>query len=132
MPKKGSPMADNIDKQFSVKLPNSSSNVHVQLVESRPERVDYKIDLVDPNQAITHVVPKDFYLLPTLHDLWKVANTLANYRMACVGLVGFVVDGDWNLECQIIVDGKVVGRSSGSLKGTAGSMNFFRFICNFT
>jgi hypothetical protein len=125
-------MADNIDKQFSVKLPNSSSNVHVQLVESRPERVDYKIDLVDSNQAITHVVPKDFYLLPTLHDLWKPANALAGYRMACVGLVGFVVDGSWDLECQIIVDGKVVARSSGTVTGTAGNMNFFRFICNFT
>jgi hypothetical protein len=52
--------------------------------------------------------------------------------MACIGLVGFVAAGDWNLECQIIVDGKVVGRSSGTLTGTAGNMNMFRFICNFT
>lgn len=122
---------DNIDKQFSVQLPSSSSNVHAQLVESRPERVDYKIDLVDSNQAITHVVPKDFYPLPTLHDLGKPANTLSGYHMACIGIIGFVADGNFKLECQVIVDGNVVGKCSGNLNGTAGGMNIFRFICNF-
>jgi len=123
--------SSNIDKQFNVKLPNSSSNACVQLVESRPERVDYKIDLVDAQQAITHVVPKDFYPLPTLHDLGKPANQLAGYHMACIGVVGFVAAGPWNLECQIMVEGAIVGTCAGSLNGTVGGLNYFRFICNF-
>ena len=122
---------ESIDVRCQVNLPNSNGNAFVQLVESRPERVEYKIDLTDPQQNIIHVVPKDVYVLPVLHDLRRAANALRGYQMACVGVVGFVVSGSWDLECQVIVDNNVVGKCTGTLNGTQGKMNLFRFICDF-
>ena len=125
-------MADeSIDKRCRVKLPNSNSNVFVQLVRSRPERVDYKIDLIDPHKNIIHVVPKADYDIPVLHDLGQSANALRGYQMACVGVVGIVVAERWELECQVFVGNNVVGTCSGALENpTAGKMYMFRFICD--
>jgi hypothetical protein len=126
-------MADeSIDVRCRVNLPDSNSNVFVQLVRSRPERVEYKIDLIDPQQNITHVVPKAVYDIPVLHDLGQGANALRGYRMACVGVVGIAVGERWELECQVFVDKNIAGTCSGALqKPTAGKMYMFRFICDF-
>jgi len=125
-------MADeSIDAKCQVDLPNSGSNVFVQLVESRPEGVDYRINLKDPQQNTIHVVPAAVYAIPVLHDSGRAANGLRGYQMFCAGVVGFAVAGSWDLECQVIVDNNVVGRCSGTLNGTQGAMSMFRFICDF-
>jgi hypothetical protein len=122
---------DNIDKQCQVNLPSSDNNVFVQLVESRPERVEYRIDLVDPQQNINHVVPKDKYQIPVLHDLKRSANASRGYKMVCAGFVSFSVSGSWDLECRVMVDNNVAGKCSGTLNGTQGTTNMFRFFCEF-
>ena len=92
-------MADeSIDAKCQVDLPNSGSNVFVQLVESRPERVDYRINLKDPQQNTIHVVPAAVYAIPVLHDSGRAANGLRGYQMFCAGVVGFAVAGSWHLE----------------------------------
>jgi hypothetical protein len=127
-------MADpSIDIQCQINLPtNSNSNVFVQLVESRPERVFYRINLRDPQSNVTHIVPPHVYDIPVLHDLGRSANALRGYRMICVGTVGFVVAGQWDLECQTFVDGNMVKACGpGTLDGVQGGMSMFRFICEF-
>lgn len=124
-------MADqSIDIQCQANLPNSDSHVFVQLVESGPERVYYRINLRDPQSNVTHVVPPDVYAIPVAHDLGHGANALRGYRVACVGTVGFVVAEHWELAFQVLVDGNVVKECGpGSIDGTLGGMNMFRFIC---
>jgi hypothetical protein len=125
-------MADQIDKQCQVNLPNSNNNVFVQLSESGPEPVFYRINLRDAQSNVTHIVPPDVYRIPVAHDVGRSANTLRGYRVACVGMVGFVVTGSWNLECQILVDGNVVETCGPeTLSGVQGGMYMFRFICDF-
>lgn len=121
-----------IDIQSQVTLPNSGSNVFVQLRESRPERVFYRINLRDSQSNITHVVPPHTYAIPVRHDLGRGADGLRGHQMACVGVVGFVVAGRWQLKCEILVDNVVVETCGpGELNGTQGDMSRFRFICDF-
>jgi hypothetical protein len=125
-------MADQIDIQCQIQLPNSNSNAFVQLSESAPERVFYRINLRDPADNVTHVVPPHVYDLPVLHDLGLSANALRGYRMICVGTVGLVVKGSWNLECQTFVDGNLVKTCGpGTIDGEQGGMYMFRFSCTF-
>lgn len=123
---------ENIDIKCNVQLPNSDSRVFVQLVESRPERVFYRISLKPPEGEISQVVPADTYKIPVRHDLGRSANDLRGYQMACVGVVGFVVDGKWQLKCETILNGVVENTCGpGELNGKQGDMLKFRFRCTF-
>jgi hypothetical protein len=126
-------MADqSIDIQGQIKLPDSSSDVFVQLTETRPERVYYRINLLDPHLNTIHVVPEAVYAIPIKHDLQRSASDLKGYQMACVGIVGFAVAGSWNLDCQILVDDKMVGKlGPGTINATQGDMCMFRFRVTF-
>jgi hypothetical protein len=124
--------SQSIDIQGQINLPNSSSNVFVQLTETRPERVYYRINLIDAHLNTIHVVPEGVYAIPIKHDLQRSANELKGYQMACVGIVGFAVAGSWDLDCQFLVDGSVVGKlGPGTLNGTQGDMCMFRFRATF-
>jgi hypothetical protein len=123
---------ETIDIKCTVQLPNSDGRVFIQLFESRPERVFYRITLKDPQGNIAQVVPADTYKIPIRHDLGRGANDLRGYQMACVGVVGFVVDGNWQVKCETIVDGVVVNTCGpGELNGKQGDMSKFRFLCTF-
>jgi hypothetical protein len=124
---------DNIDIQCQVTLPNSQSRVFVQLRENRPERVFYRINLRDPQGNIIHVAAPATYDIPVRHDLGFSANELHHYDMAVNGIVGFVGSGQWQLRCEILVDGEVVHTCGpGALDSAVGGMARFRFICSFT
>lgn len=125
-------MPDNIDIQCQVALPSLPGRVYIQLRESRPERVFYRVNLRDPGSQIIHVAAPDTYAIPVRHDLGRGANELSGYDVACNGIVGFVASGSWSLRCEILVGGEVVHTCGpGTLTGTPGDMSRFRFICSF-
>lgn len=125
-------MPANIDIQCTVQLPNSASHVFVRLVESRPERVRYRINLRDSNDNVNPVVREDRYFIPVPHDLGR-ANHLRGLTMICVGEVGFSANGPWDLRCEFFLDDNLFHTCGpGELNGAQGSRPFFRFTCLFT
>ena len=122
----------NIDIQCTVQLPRSDSHVFVRLIESRPERVRYRINLRDRNDNVTPVVREDYYRIPVWHDLGR-ANHLRSYTIVCVGEVGFSVSGPWDLRCEFFLDDNLFHTCGpGNLNGAQGTRPFFRFTCLLT
>ena len=124
-------MPDNTDP-CTIQLANSNSHVFVQLETTRPERVEYRINLRDANDNVTHVVPQDFYEIPVPHDLGRSANALRGYKMICVGQVWFSSNGPLQLRCEFRVDDRLVDTCGPkALSGTQGTVKMFRFTCVF-
>jgi hypothetical protein len=121
-----------IDINCEIPLPTSNSEVFVQLRESRPERVAYQIDLLSPDGTVTNIVPPGPIQIPVRHDLGRSAIALGGYKMACVGIVGFVVAGQWDLKLETLVNGAVVNTCGpGKINASQGGASTFRFICTF-
>ncbi|HWM23525.1 MAG TPA: hypothetical protein VNP98_01775 [Chthoniobacterales bacterium] len=125
-------MPDNIDLTCTIPLPDSAHHVFVQLEETRPERVEYRINLRDPDNNVIHVVPQNFYDIPVPHDLGRSTNALRGYKMICVGEVKFAVSGPWQLRCELRVNDSLVSTCGpGALNGIQGTVKMFRFTCIF-
>lgn len=125
-------MPVNIDLTCTIPLPSSDRRVFVQLEETRPERVEYRINLRDPDNDVIHVVPQHVYDIPVPHDLGRGANALRGYKMICVGEVKFAVSGPWQLRSEFRVNDSLVHTCGpGVLNGTQGTVKMFRFTCLF-
>ena len=104
--------------------------VFVQLRESRPERIEYQIDL-KCGAAVSNVVPRAFYKTPIPHPV-RPANGLRGCTLACVGVGYLSVAGDWELQLETIIDNTVIHICGpGKTDGSQGGMVPFRFICEY-
>jgi hypothetical protein len=121
-----------IDKNCTITLPASDSTVFVQLRESRPESLEYEIDLKSPDGTVTNVAPRKFREIPVPHSLGRSARNLHGYAIACVGAVYFKVAGDWKLKLETVIDGVVVHTCGPeTINASQSGISTFSFICEY-